>query len=471
MIENYKHIHFIGIGGAGMSALAYVLVQRGFVVTGSDLQPGHMSDALVAAGARIHYGHHAAHVEGADAVVVSTAIHPDNPELIAAKIAGKQILHRSDVLADLLNAQGAEGLAVAGAHGKSTTSAMLAVITHEAGCDPTVVIGGEVASLGGNSRNGASPMVVAEADESDESFLKFHPYVAVVTNIENDHLDHYGTEERIYEAFRQFVGQLKPGGQAVLCFDSPKVRRLAAEMQAPCISYGFDQDCDYMATNVLYSVEGTRYELYYHGELVARVRLQVPGRHNVLNSMGAFAAARAMNVPVPAILEALAGFTGVKRRFETKSKVHGVWVVDDYAHHPTEIAVTLRAARQTGAKRVVCVFQPHRYTRTHILHDQFCTCFADADELVLTHVYSAGETPIPGVDGESLARDVKAATGQHTLYIAEFDRVVRYLAENAQPGDLIMTVGAGDVYKIGEALVNVLQDQGAGDSVKAPRTL
>jgi len=455
MLEKYKNIHFIGIGGAGMSALAFVLAKRGFKVTGSDLQKGHMAQELVKAGAQIFIGHDAKHVDTVDAVVVSTAIHPDNPELIAAQIRNIRILHRSDVLADLLNQ--ATGIAIAGAHGKTTTSAMMAVIMTEAGCDPTIAIGGEVASLHGNARNGASDYVVAEADESDGSFLKFNPFLAIITNIENDHLDHYGTEENIYLAFKQFVSQLKPGGKAVLCMDNPKVRRLAGETNREFITYGSDPSNDYSASNVIFSVEGTRYQVSCKGQLLAQVRLNVPGMHNVLNSLGAFAAAHSQGVPVPAIVEALAGFTGVKRRFETKGKLHGIWVVDDYAHHPTEIAVTLKAARQTGAKRVVCVFQPHRYTRTKILHDQFCQCFRDCDELILTHIYAASEEPIPGISGEQLAKDVHAATGQHAIYFEDFDKVENYLRRNAAAGDLIMTVGAGDVHVIGEALVDDLK--------------
>lgn len=455
MLEKYKNIHFIGIGGAGMSALAYVLTKRGYNVTGSDLQKGHMAQELIRSGARIFIGHDAKHVDTVDAVVVSTAIHPDNPELIAAQIRNIRILHRSDVLADILNQ--AQGIAVAGAHGKTTTSAMMAVIMAESGFDPTIAIGGEVASLNGNARNGSGEYVVAEADESDGSFLKFNPYMAIITNIENDHLDHYGTEENIYQAFKQFVLQIKPGGKAILCMDNPKVRKLAGEIGGNFVTYGSDPGNDYSASDVIFSVEGTRYQVSCRGELLAQVRLNVPGMHNVLNSLGAFAAAHTLGVPVSMIVEALAGFTGVKRRFETKGKLHGVWVVDDYAHHPTEIAVTLKAAKQTGAKRVVCVFQPHRYTRTKILHDQLCQCFKDCDELILTHIYAASESPIPGISGANLAKDVHAATGQHVVYFEDFAKVENYLLRNAAAGDLIMTVGAGDVHTIGEALVDDLK--------------
>ncbi len=455
-LANLHNIHFIGIGGAGMSAIAYVLIKRGYDVSGSDLNAGHMSAHLAQEGAMVYMGHAACQVDDAEAVVISTAIHADNPELVAAKKRNIPVLHRSDVLAAIMNA--ADGVAVAGAHGKTTTSAMISCIAAEGGIDPTVIIGGEVSSLGGNARNGAGRFVVAEADESDGSFLKLYPYIAVVTNIEDDHLDHYGTEENIYQAFKQFVGNIKEGGKAILCFDNPKVRRLAGETSGAVITYGVEgEDADYVAKNIAYGVSGTSYELYYKGEFLTKVELAVPGRHNVLNSMGAFAAGREMGIAVESILASLKKFGGAKRRFETKGKASGVWVVDDYAHHPTEIGVTLKAARQTQPKRLLCVFQPHRYTRTKLLFDEFCRCFADCDELILTDIYAASEEPIPGVSSMQLAEGIKAATGQEVLYIGKLAKAEEYLEREVQPGDLVMTIGAGDVFKIGEELVRELE--------------
>lgn len=300
-LANLHNIHFIGIGGAGMSAIAYVLIKRGYDVSGSDLNAGHMSAHLAEEGAMVYMGHAASQVEDAEAVVISTAIHPNNPELMEARKRGIPVLHRSDVLAAVMNA--ADGVAVAGAHGKTTTSAMISCIAAESGIDPTVIIGGEVSSLGGNARNGAGRFVVAEADESDGSFLKLYPYLAVVTNIEDDHLDHYGTEENIYQAFKQFVGNIKEGGKAVLCFDNAKVRRLAAETDKEVITYGVEgEGADYIARDISYGVDGTSYKLYYKGEFVTEVHLIVPGRHNVLNSMGAFAAAHEMGIATDKIL-------------------------------------------------------------------------------------------------------------------------------------------------------------------------
>lgn len=455
-LANLHNIHFIGIGGAGMSALAYVLIKRGFDVRGSDLNAGHMSAHLAEEGAMVFMGHAACQVDDADAVVISTAIHPNNPELVAAQNRGIPVLHRSDVLAALLN--DAEGVAVAGAHGKTTTSAMISCIAAESGVDPTIVIGGEVTSLGGNARNGAGPHVVAEADESDGSFLKFYPHLAVLTNIEDDHLDHYGTEENIYKAFKQFLGNIKDGGKAILCVDNDKVRRLAEEIDKTVITYGMEgEEADYTAKNVTYGVDGTHYELHFKNEFLTEVHLIVPGRHNVLNSMGAFAAAREMGIGIDKILASLERFGGAKRRFETKGKVNGIWIVDDYAHHPTEIGVTLKAARQTQPKRLLCVFQPHRYTRTQLLFDEFCQSFKECDELVIVDIYSAGEDPIKGVSSGALAEGIHAATGQSVQYIPRLAKAEEYFQAQAQPGDLIMTIGAGDVFKIGEELVRELE--------------
>ena len=455
-LANLHNIHFIGIGGAGMSALAYVLIKRGYDVSGSDLNAGHMSAHLAEEGAMVYMGHDACQVDDADAVVVSTAIHANNPELVAAKAKGLPVLHRSDVLAALLN--NAKGVAVAGAHGKTTTSAMISCIAAESGIDPTIVIGGEVTSLGGNARNGAGPYVVAEADESDGSFLKFYPHLAVVTNIEDDHLDHYGTEENIYQAFKQFLGNITDGGKAILCADNAKVRRLAQETDKTVLTYGIEgEDADFVAKNITYGVNGTTYDLYCHNELLTQVHLIVPGRHNVLNSMGAFVAAREMGIAMEKILASLAKFGGAKRRFETKGKIEGVWIVDDYAHHPTEIGVTLKAARQTQPKRLLCVFQPHRYTRTQLLFDEFCASFVGCDELIIVDIYAAGEDPIEGVSSAKLAEGIHAATGQKVQYIPRLAKAEEYLQAQAQAGDLIMTIGAGDVFKIGEELVRELE--------------
>lgn len=456
MLKGLQNIHFIGIGGAGMSAIAHVLLKRGYQVSGSDLNAGHMGAKLAQEGALVYMGHAECQVDDVDAVVISSAIHQNNPELMEAKKRNLPILHRSDVLAEILNH--ADGVAVAGAHGKTTTSAMISCIAAASDIDPTIIIGGEVGSLGGNARNGAGPYVVAEADESDGSFLKFYPKYAIVTNIENDHMDHYGSEENIYLAFTEFLSNVKDGGAAILCMDSPKLRKLASETTTPVISYGLEhEDARYQARNIRYSVNGTCYDLYVEGVFVSTVELIVPGQHNVLNSLGAIATAQAMGIPMQQILPALKKFSGARRRFETKGRIDGIWVVDDYAHHPTEIGVTLKAARQTQPKRLICAFQPHRYTRTKLLFDEFSRCFADCDQLILTDIYSAGEVPIDGVSGASLAEAVTEATQQQVTFIPTLPKLEEYLFKIAEPGDLIMTVGAGDIFKVGEELVTELE--------------
>lgn len=457
-LANKHNIHFVGIGGAGMSAIAYVLIKRGYDVSGSDLSAGHMSAHLAEEGALVYMGHDECQVYGADAVVVSTAIKENNVELKKAKELGIPVLHRSDVLAAIINKEGADGVAVAGAHGKTTTSAMISCIAAEGGVDPTVVIGGEVASLGGNARNGQGSYVVAEADESDGSFLKFYPKLAVITNIEDDHLDYYGTEENIYQAFKKFVGNIREDGKAIMCVDNMKIRRLTSEIDKPHITYGMEgSKADYEASQVHFCTKGTTYKVTYKGELMCEVKLVVPGRHNVLNSLGAFVAGMEMGIPMESILASLAKFGGAKRRFETKGRVNGVWVVDDYAHHPTEIAVSLDAARQTQPKRLIVVFQPHRYSRTQLLFKEFCNCFGKWDELILTNIYAASENPIPGVTGEKLAAGITAATGQPVRYLPRLANVRDYLEGIVQEGDLVMTVGAGDVFKVGEDLVKELE--------------
>ena len=442
-LDKIKNIHFIGIGGAGMSALAYVMIKRGYHVSGSDAKPGYMATKLAKEGALVFIGHAACQIERAEVVVVSTAIHPDNPELVEAHRRQVPVIHRSDVLAWLMNRH--KGIAVAGAHGKTTTSSMLSCITSDCGLDPTIVVGGIVNNLGSNAASGKSDWVVAEADESDGSFLKFSPYIAVVTNIEDDHLDHYGSQENIQKAFAQFVSQIKEDGCAVLCYDNDRVRTIGEATDKRVISYGIDsQDADYQAKNIIYGTDGTHFDVVYQGETIGQGHLIIPGRHNVLNSLGAIAAARELGLELPDILTSLEKFSGAKRRFETKGKADGIWVVDDYAHHPTEIQATLKAARQTHPERLIVVFQPHRYTRTQLL-------------LIVTYIYAASQDPIPGVSGEMLADKVRETTGQQVEYLPDQPTILDHLEHEAQSGDLIMTIGAGDIYKLGEHLVQALE--------------
>ena len=460
-LKGIHNIHFVGIGGAGMSPLAKILLLLGYNVSGSDQGTSPIIEELVRLGARVWTdGQHAENVRGADAIVVSTAIPYDNPEVIAAWDLRIPKLHRSDINAALVNEY--DGIAVAGSHGKTTTTSMIGVTLDRVGVSPTIIVGGEVPDLGTNAKLGTSRYLVSEADESDGSFLKLRPHVAVVTNVEDDHMDHYGTMEKIIAAFRTFIDQVDEDGTTILCFENEILRNLAAETKCRVISYAIDTEADYRAADIEAHGSIISFTVFERGMELGRVSLNIPGRHNVLNALACIAVARLADVEFAQIQDALAGFHGAKRRFQTKGKERGVWVVDDYAHHPTEIAVTLTAARATNPTRLICVFQPHRYSRTNLLRTEFGTCFAAADLLILTDVYAAGEAPIPGVSGETLMEEVAKQTGQDAVYLPERADLERYLAQHVRTGDLVITMGAGNILEVGETLVEQLKNGTAG---------
>jgi len=454
LLENLKHIHFIGIGGAGMSAIAKILLELDYIVSGSDLCQTDTTAKLSQAGARIFTGHAADNIASADAVVISTAIPEQNPELQAAREQGIPVFHRADLVAAVMTRQA--GIAVAGAHGKTTTTSMIALMLEKAGADPTVIIGGELHDIGGNAKLGKGKYLVAEADESDGSFLKYAPQVAVITNIENDHMDHYKTMDNILLAFRQFLSNVSADGVAVVCFDNVHLRELAGSVNRNCLSYAIDHEADYMAKNIRTFGAATMYDVFYRGVLLGTVKIEVPGRHNILNSLASLVVGLYVGLDFAVAAEGLSCFKGVKRRFQTKGRVGGIWVVDDYAHHPTEIQTTLLAARQTNPKRLICVFQPHRYTRTAFLREEFGKAFQPADLLILTDVYSAGEQPIPGISGLTIQEEVERQTKQRMTYIEDRTKIARYLAEIVEEGDLVITMGAGNIYLAGEELVEKL---------------
>ncbi len=442
LFEGYKKVHFVGIGGAGMSAIASVLLKRGYKVQGSDLNSGEVVSRLIGQGAQIKIGHAAENIEGADCLVLSTAIHTDNSEVLAAKEKGIPVFHRSNILSWLVNVK--DGVTVAGAHGKTTVTSMLAFIADKAGIGATALIGGDVAQLGGNAITGDGGYVIAEADESDGSFLKFKSKIAVVTNIEDDHLDHYGTEENIYCAFKEFVANVKEGGRAVLCVDNVNVRRLVNDLEGalPVVTYGL-HDGEYRAVDIEFKGVGSIYTLLHDGTVIARVELSVPGIHNVQNSVGAFAAAASMGISEETIIAGLKEFGGARRRFETKARVDDIWFVDDYAHHPTEIKAVLKAARETGSERIVVCFQPHRYTRTKLLMGEFLHAFDDCDMLVITDVYAASEESVEGGTSDVLVRNIKAETGKNVIHTPTYEDAYNYLKNQIRPGDLVMSIGAG----------------------------
>lgn len=445
-----KTLHFVGIGGAGMSAIASVLLHHGIKVQGSDLNGGEIVERLKNQGAKIHFGHDKKNIAGADCLVLSSAIHKDNPEVLAAIKNKLPIFHRSDVLSWLIN--DGEGITFAGAHGKTTTTSMVSVIAKYTGLDATALIGGDVAQLGGNAICGNGKFVIAEADESDGSFLKFHPHIAVITNIENDHLDYYGTEEKLYDAFKKYLSNIKAGGMAILCTDNPQVEKLSREISVPVITYGIDNG-RYRAHNICYDKNGTKYDLSVDGNYVAEIYLQVPGRHNVQNSVGAFAVADAMGIEKNKIVEALASFCGAKRRFETKAKINDMWFVDDYAHHPTEIRAVLAAAKQTGMNRIIVCFQPHRYTRTKLLLEEFKHAFDEADILAITDVYAASEEILEGGTSDVLVKAIREATGKNVIYTPTYEGAFNYLKGIIKPGDLVMSIGAGRADLVLEKLI------------------
>lgn len=463
-VEAGLRVHFIGIGGYGMSGLALVLLQTGYRVTGSDARWNERIGRLEAAGAVVHIGHDAARVQGADLVVYSTDVPAANPELAAARAAGTRVIHRSELLAEFINRQ--SGIAVTGTHGKTTVTSMIALLLQGGGLDPTALIGGEVEQLGGNARVGRGPHVVAEADESDRSFLRYFPSVAVITNIEPEHLDHYGGDfQQIVAAYRQFIGQIKPDGVLVACADDPRVMALAQERKgkpgAPrVILYSLSQPADWTAREIRPDPDGIRFRAVRSGQELGEVRLGVPGRQNVANALAAMAVADYLGVPFAAMVPVLAGFHGAKRRFQIIAERGGITVVDDYAHHPTEIRATLQAARERlaaraadGPGRVLAVFQPQRYTRTHWLMQEFAAAFGNADVLVLTEIYSPpGEQPIPGVSSEALARLIEARDGRPVRLISNQEEIVRFLAGEARPGDLVLTMGAGDIWQVAREL-------------------
>ncbi len=448
--------HFIGIGGYGMSALARILAEQGRRVSGCDARPSERTERLRARGVPVLLGHDPGHLAGSPVVVYSTDVPADNPELLAARERGLEVRHRSEVLAGFLD--GGRGVAVSGSHGKTTVTAMTALVLLEAGLDPTVILGGEVSFLDGNARLGG-PIVVAEADESDGSFLRYHPEVAVVTNVEPEHLDRYGGDfERLADAFRRFLGNVRPGGLVVLCRDDPVARRLGDGLGCPVVWYGIQEEAALTARQVARGQAGTHCLVQREGRPLGRLTLRVPGAHNVSNALAALAVAFHFGVPFQRAAESLARYAGARRRFQVVGESGGVTVVDDYAHHPTEIRATLSAARERAPGRVVAVFQPQRYTRTKLLLREFGLAFAQADEVVLTEIYSPpGEQPIPGVSAQALAALIRENVGRDVPWFPDLDGVLAYLVEIARPGDIILTMGAGDIWKVAHRLVKRLE--------------
>jgi len=462
MYGRTHRIHMIGIGGSGMSGIAEVLLTMGYQVSGSDLKTGESTERIVRLGGRVFTGHGEANVEGAQVVVYSTAVQPDNPELVAARAMGIPVIGRAEMLAELMRMK--YGVAVGGAHGKTTTTSMIAAVLARGGLDPTIVVGGRLRTLGANARLGHGQFLVAEADESDGSFLRLAPAVTVITNIDREHLDHYGTLEEVRQAFVYFANRVPFYGASVLCADDPEVRALLPRITKRALLYGTGADAAVRADDIRLLPHGARFRVVAHEQELGTVELQVPGRHNVLNALAAVAVGLEVEVGFGHIAEGLAGFHGVARRFETRGEQCGVRVVDDYAHHPTEIVATLSAARGLGGRRLV-LFQPHRYTRTRDLRREFGGAFGDADRVWVLEVYPAGERPIEGVSGRTVVESARDQGAAYVEFAPDPAAAVAAVAAEARAGDTVLTLGAGDVWRLGDEVLKQLaarQEAGAG---------
>ncbi|PID39034.1 MAG: UDP-N-acetylmuramate--L-alanine ligase [Proteobacteria bacterium] len=459
-----KRIHFVGIGGIGMSGIAEVLLNLGFEVSGSDLRQSDTTQRLSDLGGRVACGGHAPeNIEGADVVVISSAVKGDNPEVMKARRLATPVIPRAEMLAELMRMK--YGVAIAGSHGKTTTTSLISAICDEAKIDPTVVIGGKVNALGSNARLGQGEYLVAEADESDGSFLSLSPTIAVVTNIDPEHMDHYGDLDRLKETFVTFVNKIPFYGLAVLCLDSPNVQSVLPQVDRRFVTYGTTSQADYSLKDIKPQGLATRFTPVRHGEACEPITLNMVGQHNVLNALAAVAVAEELDIDYAVIRRALDGFNGVQRRFTIRGEENGIMVVDDYGHHPTEIRATLSGARAAahgmgidGAdRRVIAVFQPHRYTRVRDQFEGFATCFYDADVVLMTEVYPAGEEPIEGIDGEHLAAAIREHGHRDVTLFPDHDAVLTTLRERCEPGDLVVTLGAGNVWQIGQRLLDALR--------------
>src|SRR3954453_23168659 len=454
-----QHLHFTGIGGIGMSGIAEVLLNLGYQISGSDVKLSPITERLAAMGARVFEGHPASNIPGARALVVSSAVDEQNPEVQEARRISIPVIPRGELLAELMRLK--YGIAVAGSHGKTTPTSLTATILNFAGLDPTVVVGGRVGTMGGsNARVGRSDFLVVEADESDGSFLKLAPIIAVVTNVDREHLDHYPTLEAIRAAFLEFVNKVPFYGAVIVCLDDPNVQSLLPEIRRRTITYGTTAQADVQASEIVCGPFMSEFNLRYRDADLGRFTLRIPGRHNVLNAMAAIAVAMELEVDPEAIRQGLATFSGVDRRFQMRGKERGITVVDDYGHHPTEIRATLDGARVCGFRRIHVLFQPHRYSRTYHLMDEFARSFMQADSVFVMDIYAASEKPIEGVSAESLADRIRQFGHRGAEYVGTLDRGVDALVGAATDGDLVLTLGAGSVWQAGEKVLARLRGGG-----------
>jgi UDP-N-acetylmuramate--alanine ligase len=460
--DTNRRIHFVGIGGIGMSGIAEVLLNLGYQVSGSDLTESDTTRRLTALGAMITYGHSADAITPAiDVVVISSAVKYANPEVVRARELAIPVIPRAEMLAELMRLK--YGIAVAGTHGKTTTTSLVAAVLAQAHLDPTMVIGGKLNVLGANARLGQGRFLVAEADESDGTFLLLSPTIVVVTNIDPEHLDFYGDMERVKTAYLDFINRVPFYGRAILCLDSVNVRALLPHVRKRFVTYGLSPEAEFTARNLTVAGLKTQCEVWHGEEALGELCLNLPGRHYALNALAVTAVSRELGIPFSQVQEALSNFAGIQRRFEVKGEAAGVLVVDDYAHHPEEIRATLRAARegvgQEGRRRIVTLFQPHRYTRTRDLFDEFLSAFDDADIVILTEIYAAGEDPLPGVSGEALYRALKKRGHAEVHFAPTKDELLVTTLALIQAEDVVMTLGAGDIHRSGVAVLEQLHER------------
>jgi UDP-N-acetylmuramate--alanine ligase len=468
LFAKIQRIHFVGIGGIGMSGIAEIMLNLAYTVSGSDLKRSAVSDRLRTLGATIFEGHAAENIRGADVVVTSSAISVSNPEVLEAHKLHIPVIQRAEMLAELMRLK--YGIAIAGMHGKTTTTSMVAAVLASGGLDPTVVVGGRVDTMGSNARLGRSQYLVAEADESDRSFLKLSPILAVVTNIDREHMDCYRNMQDVKRTFLEFMDRVPFYGMIVACNDDPILRRLLPKLKRRMVSYGTRKDSDFRIDlkKLERRVNGrgqdarpapplNSFNVKFRARDLGEFHLHVPGVHNVLNATAAIAVGIGLDIPVQNIRQALENFRGVDRRFQLRGRVRGIDVIDDYGHHPTEIRATLAAARQCGYRKVHVIFQPHRYTRTRDLMDEFANAFSDADSLIVLDIYPASEQPIEGITGEALARRIAGQSSCSVRYVSSFDEAITAATASAGEGEMILTLGAGSVSHLGPVLVDKLE--------------
>jgi UDP-N-acetylmuramate--alanine ligase len=457
LFKRVEDVHFVGVGGVGMSGIAEILLALGFRVSGSDLRASGTTERLQQLGARIWIGHDRDHLEKADVVVFSSAVSEDNPEVKAARERMIPVIPRAEMLAELMRMQ--TSIAVAGMHGKTTTTSMIAWILSRAGLDPTVIIGGKLDHLGGGARLGQGDLLVAEADESDRSFLKLYPTVAIVTNLDLEHMDCYSSMNEIKAAFLEFMNRIPFYGFGVVCLDDPHVQSIIPDIKKRLITYGLSSQAMIRARRPFFQDGISGFSVYREEKLLGEIRLPMPGIHNIVNALAAVAVADICEVPFHLTKVALDSFPGVQRRFTMRGRAAGVTVIDDYGHHPAEIRAVLQAAGQSATGRIAILFQPHRYTRTRALFEEFLTCFHDADLLYLMDIYAASERPIEGVSGKNLAEAIRSRGHKRVKFLEDKDAIPSQVAEDLKPGDMIITLGAGDVTALGPAILEKLREK------------